>query len=392
MAEVARRSISIHSVERKDLSWNRAPSKQNQTASQSTQPTCDCCQDSARRAPDAAARFLDGRRRGGARRERAWQRVAGRPRLGAGESDSRCVAAVEHGEVIARVAGEGAVRDALAEAARRRFALRGTTRTQSAACCGRASRTTGTSPSTFVNDSDFYTKDQQAIIRNIFEGIISPEWHERIDKQLDDDSGGYGEQNSIAIFGEPGSEKFEFVMTGRHMTIRCDGNSADHVAFGGPIFYGHAAEGFQRRADAPGQRVLAAGAGGQQAVRDARRQAAEAGAVARRACRTKQHVGFHGKKGEFQGLPVTRSVERSEGAPAEGHGDARRAVSPERSRRGDASASRRKAASMPATWRTTPQKRHRQRRRVGHLAAGRPVVRVALSRRTARARVGQRGG
>ena len=24
------------------------------------------------------------------------------------------------------------------------------------------------------------------------------------------------------------------------MTLRCDGNSADHVAFGGPIFYGHA--------------------------------------------------------------------------------------------------------------------------------------------------------
>ena len=26
--------------------------------------------------------------------------------------------------------------------------------------------------------------------------------------------------------------------------MRCDGNSADHLAFGGPIFYGHAASGF----------------------------------------------------------------------------------------------------------------------------------------------------
>jgi len=77
--------------------------------------------------------------------------------------------------------------------------------------------------------SDFYTNDQRAIIRGIFEGIISPEWHERIDKQLGDDSGGYGTHNSIAIFGTPGSDKSEFVMTGRHMTIRCDGNSADHV-------------------------------------------------------------------------------------------------------------------------------------------------------------------
>ena len=36
--------------------------------------------------------------------------------------------------------------------------------------------------------------------------------------------------------------------------------------------------------------------------------------------------------------------------------------------------------------------RHRQRRRVGHLAAGRPVVRLALPRRAARPRVGQHGG
>ena len=46
--------------------------------------------------------------------------------------------------------------------------------------------------------------------------------------------------------------KFEFVMTGRHLTIRCDGNSSEHVAFGGPIFYGHAAQGFNEKADHPG--------------------------------------------------------------------------------------------------------------------------------------------
>ena len=36
------------------------------------------------------------------------------------------------------------------------------------------------------------------------------------------------------------------------MTLRCDGNSADHVAFGGPIFYGHAADGFNEKAGHPG--------------------------------------------------------------------------------------------------------------------------------------------
>jgi hypothetical protein len=92
-----------------------------------------------------------------------------------------------------------------------------------------------------VINGEFYTADQKAIVRDIFEGIIQPDWHARIDRQLEDDAGGFGNEQNIAIFGTPGGGKFEFVMTGRHMTMRCDGNSADHVAFGGPIFYGHAA-------------------------------------------------------------------------------------------------------------------------------------------------------
>lgn len=99
--------------------------------------------------------------------------------------------------------------------------------------------------------SEFYTKDQQAMIKHIFEQIIQPEWHEWIYKQLEDDAGGYGEQQSIAMFGTP-DDKFEFVMTGRHMTLRADGNSAEHVAFGGPIFYGHAAESFDEKPNHPG--------------------------------------------------------------------------------------------------------------------------------------------
>lgn len=100
--------------------------------------------------------------------------------------------------------------------------------------------------------SDFYTADQQAIIRDVFEAIIQPDWHKRIYKQLDDDAGGFGTDQNIAIFGTPGDGKFELVMTGRHMTLRCDGNSSDHVAFGGPIFYGHAATGFNEPANHEG--------------------------------------------------------------------------------------------------------------------------------------------
>jgi hypothetical protein len=101
-------------------------------------------------------------------------------------------------------------------------------------------------------NSNFFNRDQQALVRQIFEGVIQPDWHQRIDKQLDDDAGGFGNEQNIAIFGKPGDGKFEFVMTGRHMTLRCDGNSAEHVAFGGPIFYGHAAAGFDEPADHAG--------------------------------------------------------------------------------------------------------------------------------------------
>ncbi|OYP30994.1 DUF3500 domain-containing protein [Rhodopirellula sp. MGV] len=87
---------------------------------------------------------------------------------------------------------------------------------------------------------DFYSDDQRDLITQIFESIVHPDWHERYYQQLNDDAGGFGIEQSIAIFGKPGEGKFELVLTGRHMTLRCDGNSADHVAFGGPIFYGHA--------------------------------------------------------------------------------------------------------------------------------------------------------
>lgn len=100
--------------------------------------------------------------------------------------------------------------------------------------------------------SKFFTKDQQEMIEAIYFGHFDPSWHKRIRKQLQDDQGGYGEEQSIAIFGTPGSDQFQFVMTGRHTTVRCDGDSADHLAFGGPIFYGHAASDFNEKSNHPG--------------------------------------------------------------------------------------------------------------------------------------------
>jgi hypothetical protein len=99
----------------------------------------------------------------------------------------------------------------------------------------------------------FFTKDQQALIRDIFTGLHSPEYAETVMKQVVHDSGKAGfESSSVALFGEPGTGKFEFVLTGRHCTRRCDGDSVEGAAFGGPIFYGHAAASFNEEADHKG--------------------------------------------------------------------------------------------------------------------------------------------
>ena len=100
--------------------------------------------------------------------------------------------------------------------------------------------------------SDFFTRDQQRLIRDIFEQLIAPEWHASFDRQLEDDTGGFGHGQSIALIGDPGSGHFQFLLSGRHMTLRCDGDSAEHVAFGGPIFYGHDAGGQEEEPHHPG--------------------------------------------------------------------------------------------------------------------------------------------
>lgn len=41
------------------------------------------------------------------------------------------------------------------------------------------------------------------------------------------------------IFGDPTKGPFAFLFTGHHLTLRCDGNLKDNIAFGGPIYYGH---------------------------------------------------------------------------------------------------------------------------------------------------------
>ncbi len=151
--------------------------------------------------------------------------------------------------------------------------------------------------------SSFFTADQQVLIRDIFKGMTNPAWLERWDQQLKDDVGGFGNNQSIAIFGEPGTDTFEFVLASRHMTQRCDGNSAKHVAFGGPILYAHEGEAVFEEPGHPGNvfwhqaleanKLLEMFSG---------RQREQALVV--KGMPSEELVGFRGMKGTFDGLPV----------------------------------------------------------------------------------------
>jgi Protein of unknown function (DUF3500) len=154
--------------------------------------------------------------------------------------------------------------------------------------------------------SGFYTKDQQAILFDIFKGIFNPDWHERFVKQLKDDHDGkpWGGGLSCAVFGKPGSDQFEFVLSGRHMTVRADGNTASHVALGGPIFHGHAPSGYTEKVHHPDNIFWhqALEANKVYALLDGKQQKL---ALVERRPKDEFTVAFQGAEGKLSGMPCS---------------------------------------------------------------------------------------
>jgi len=99
--------------------------------------------------------------------------------------------------------------------------------------------------------NEFFTRDQQAMIEEIFRSMHNPAYVEQVMRHIEDDGGNLGKY-AVALFGQPGTGQFEFVLTGRHCTMRCDGDSVEGAAFGGPIFYGHDAGGGTEKPNHPG--------------------------------------------------------------------------------------------------------------------------------------------
>ncbi len=149
-----------------------------------------------------------------------------------------------------------------------------------------------------------FNKDQQALLREIFLSLHSPEYQQKVMHQVEHD-GGF-DNCSIALFGKPGSGKFEFVLSGRHVTRRCDGDSVEGAAFGGPIFYGHAAAGFNEPADHKGNVYWyqAQRANALYAALDGKQREVALRTDARNEQGTRT-VQLRGKETELAGLPVS---------------------------------------------------------------------------------------
>jgi hypothetical protein len=153
-------------------------------------------------------------------------------------------------------------------------------------------------------ESAFYTPEQRDLMRKIYEGMLNPDWVSKVDRQLKDDAGGWGKNQAVAMFGTPGGDKFEMVMTGRHLTLRCDGNTAEHVAFGGPIFHGHAAGGFHEKPGHPNNIFWpqALEANKIYTMLDGKQRDL---ALVKKEMPEEEEVAFKGAGGKFQGIPLT---------------------------------------------------------------------------------------
>lgn len=88
---------------------------------------------------------------------------------------------------------------------------------------------------------DVFTDEQRQSVLEIVREVTTEDGYERLLEQMEDDASGI-DAYSCAVFGDPSTDQFEWELTGRHLTLRADGNSVANRAFGGPLVYGHGEE------------------------------------------------------------------------------------------------------------------------------------------------------
>jgi hypothetical protein len=91
-----------------------------------------------------------------------------------------------------------------------------------------------------------YDKKQVDLLRKIFKSISNgDEGYKRLSRNGKFDNSGDFENIGALMYGEPAEgKKFSLVFCGHHLTVRCDGDSEEKTAFGGPLYYGHSPSGY----------------------------------------------------------------------------------------------------------------------------------------------------
>jgi hypothetical protein len=95
-----------------------------------------------------------------------------------------------------------------------------------------------------------YTAGQRELVQRILRAITSDEeGFQRIATVVEQDNWNRSSWGGAAanIFGNPLQGQYAWVFTAHHLTLRCDGDSEPNAAFGGPMYYGHLADGYSER-------------------------------------------------------------------------------------------------------------------------------------------------
>lgn len=93
-----------------------------------------------------------------------------------------------------------------------------------------------------------YNKKQVELLDRIFRAIANgEEGYKQLSRDGRFDASNDFENIGALIYGEAvQGKKFALVFCGHHITVRCDGNSEESTAFGGPLYYGHSPNGYAK--------------------------------------------------------------------------------------------------------------------------------------------------
>ncbi|MBX9583991.1 MAG: DUF3500 domain-containing protein [Gemmataceae bacterium] len=90
-----------------------------------------------------------------------------------------------------------------------------------------------------------YTKPQAELLAKLFRSLCNgDDGYRRLSRGGDFDDSGAFDNIGCLVFGDPKGDKYSLVFAGHHLTLRCDGDSEDGAAFGGPLYYGHSPNGY----------------------------------------------------------------------------------------------------------------------------------------------------